>query len=197
MVGRAHAGSAAQETEAPRPGMKNRPRINRQQGHRAAQQHGEQVERDRTENQFFMPDVVESREHSSQTDRLARARLLAGFYPDHRQGGGNRCKRGRGIHQLRAAKKCVQQSAEGWAENGGGLKNAGAPGHGIGKMNLRHKLRQQSARGWKIEGANRPEKNDHSINRVNGRYLSQREQEEQRRTQGKARVAKHDQPAAV
>ena len=41
---------AAQQAEAPRPDLQDVARVDRQQRHRAAEQHGEEVERDRAED---------------------------------------------------------------------------------------------------------------------------------------------------
>ena len=75
----AHAGSAAQQAEAPRAGVQNFSRINRQKRYRAAEKNGEQIERNRAENDFLLPDVTETGENCFQADGLAGARFLAGL----------------------------------------------------------------------------------------------------------------------
>ena len=56
----ADSGSGAQHTKADRAGVENVVRIDRQHRRRAAEQYGEEVERDRAQQDFAAPDEGEA-----------------------------------------------------------------------------------------------------------------------------------------
>jgi hypothetical protein len=61
-AGRTDGGRAAQQPKPPWPGLQNFTRINRKQSHRPAEQHPEQIQRDRSKDDFTFPDIVKPRQ---------------------------------------------------------------------------------------------------------------------------------------
>ena len=71
---RADSGRAAQHAEPGRPDVQDVLGVDRQERRRAAQQHGEQIERDGAEDHGVSANVVEPGEQRFQTGRFALAR---------------------------------------------------------------------------------------------------------------------------
>ena len=74
----AHRGRAAKQAEPDRARVQDRPREDRRERDRAAEEHGEQVERDRAEDDLRAPDEADPGEHGVEARRLG-VRLACGL----------------------------------------------------------------------------------------------------------------------
>ncbi len=74
---RAHRGSRAEEAEPRRADLEDVLREDRQKRHRAAEQHREEIERDRAEENVRPPDQSHAGEHLAETGRATRHRKPA------------------------------------------------------------------------------------------------------------------------
>jgi hypothetical protein len=142
---------AARSAEPPRPDLQDVARIDRQQRGRAAEQHGEQVERQRAEDRRLAPDERDAREHRTQRDRLARGRRAAqrDGAAEHR---GNRERDGARAERGRCA-DAVQQPAERRPENLRGLVGRGGQRGRARQVAARHDGRQQRRHRRRFERA--------------------------------------------
>ena len=79
--GRAHAGRGTHDSEAHGADVQNLVRIRRQQRDHTAEQHGEEVERDRAEHRLLLPDEHEPTEHIAASAIPAVDLASTGFTP--------------------------------------------------------------------------------------------------------------------
>ena len=126
-------------------------RVNRQQGRRSAEQDGEQIERDRGEDDFRLPNETEPRDQRAQRDLLGGAVCL--FSGDHRDERGEEKTQQRigDVHQGGAMQRGDHQTAQCRADDGRHLVSAGPPRHGVAEKLQRHGLRKQRSSGGPVE----------------------------------------------
>src|SRR5258707_12078302 len=108
---------ASQQAKSPRARNQNFFCVDRQQRHRTAEQYREEIQRDRAENQFVIPDVAESREYGSKGKWFARAGRRLHFYTQRRQHRNSARRKCCGVNRRRAAEKSVKNSPHGWPKD--------------------------------------------------------------------------------
>src|SRR5260370_34603799 len=87
-----------------------------------------EVQRDRTQDQFFAPDVMKTSEHGFPTHRLGSARFRLHLYLQGREGSGSRGNGGKSVHGGGTARSRIDQPSQQWAGDAGRLIEAGGPG---------------------------------------------------------------------
>ena len=129
--------------------------VDRQQRGDAAEQHGEQVERDRAEHDRMAADVAEAREQRLERDRLALARSRGMIVHAADQHARQHEHGGAGRRRPLAGPKRVEQSAERRPADDGGLLRGRRGRDRARQQRRRHDAGHQRVHGRRLERARR------------------------------------------
>ena len=128
-------------------------REHRQQCVDAAEDDGEQVERDGAENDRIVPDIGEAGEQHGEADRLARGRVALDLHVADQNA---RCEVERAAQRIdQDWADRVKQSARGRSADHRDLRGGCAGGRGARQQRQRHDPRQQRRQRGLLEGARR------------------------------------------
>jgi len=193
---RPDTGCRPQKAEPERAKRQDVPREDRHQRHRAAEQDGEEIQRDRTEHHLFAEDEAEAGEDRVPGDRLGRAALLGLCHHEDENGRGD--EEGEGD---RIGKRCadpVKKAARHRTDDRRGLPGRGVPRDGIAQIRGRHEIGRQRLHGRGVEGALNTEhhQNGEDDQRIEG--IEHRQKQHRAAAQGADDHAdRHDRPAIV
>ena len=150
---RAERRRRAQQAEAPRAGHQHVLGVDRQQRGDAAEQHGEQVERDRAEHHLVVADVAKAREHRLDRDRLLLRRRA--LQPDQADQDARQHEHRRAGQIDRARAEHIEQAADRRPADDGGLARGRRRRDRALQQVRRHDPGHQRVHGRRLEGARR------------------------------------------
>ena len=193
--GRARRRRAAQGAERPRTEVQDVARVHRQERGRAAEEHGEEIERDGAEDDLVAPHVAHAGEQRGprrgRPARGRRARLHRSITTTQAPSEQPAAER---VDPGGPAEGRVEQAAERRSEHHGGLPERRAPRDGVAEVLGRHERRQERLVGRAQERARHADPHEHGVDRARRRPFA-RGQREERRRQRRHRGVAGDQDA--
>ena len=193
--GRPQSRGAAQPAEGGRAGMQHVVGIGGQQRGGAAEQHREQVERDRAQHDRARPHEAQAFHQRMPAHRPLAARLSGRAGARHAQ---HRDAQEAGrdhVHGHRA--EGVQQAADDRAGDHGHMEGRGAQGHGLAEVPVGHQVLQHRLRGRHHEGARGAEQHQDREHRPDDGAAARREAHQEQAAQQLRGHAQQDDVAAV
>ena len=153
-------GRGAEHAETRRPDLEHVTGEHRQEGDRAAEEHGEEIERDRAEEHGRPPDESDAAEDAREVRGALADALAAGTQCEDRDEGDDRETRCDRIDELRVDRE--EQPAERRAADDGRLERGRPLGECANEKLLRHERRHEGPPGRRTEGGSdaRPEREE-------------------------------------
>ena len=135
----ADARRGAQQPKTPRTDRQDVARIDRHERHGSAEQHGEEVERDRAEHDLFLPDVAEAGDELGPAGRPRRDPLAG--RRNHRDEPDTQHRNEQRDAVCRSRRDLVEQAAGKRPGDGGGARDRRDEGEGVADGIRRHEIR--------------------------------------------------------